>query len=336
MQSPPPHSVYTLPEMYEEAKILRRTFATVRLVSPSEHRAFRIESSGLAPEGCCHSIWGRAHPCDYCLSRHVLATHGTGMKMEMVDGRAFLVLARFILLEGQAFSLEMVSEVSGFFGFEREGKVLGEISRLQRENSRLMRDQLTGCYSRHYLNEHFRHYVCEAGQRGQELCVALFDMDNFKDINDRYGHATGDDVLKSCCRFWLKFFDVPGRSFVTRYGGDEFVIISLEDDYEDFCYRVVHLADSMRRTIVLHDGGTVPFSFTMGCAALGEMGSVKESVLWDELFALADARMYHGKNAGRSCIVTGPDKVFHAGRSDASAEVVLPVVDESANASFSI
>ena len=300
---------YTLSELHEEVKILRRTFDMVRLVSPSDYRALQITEDGLSLSGSCHTIWGRSFPCEYCLSRHVVATHGTGMKTELVDGRLFLVFAKFIFLDGQAFSLEMVSEVTELFGFEREKRVLGEISRLQKENSRLMRDPLTNCYSRHYMNEHFHPYVREAKVRGQELCVALFDMDNFKDINDRYGHATGDEVLRSCCRFWLKYFDIPGMSFLTRYGGDEFVITAIEDSYRGFCERIAHLAASMRRNIVLPDGGTIPFSFTMGCAFMGEVSVEDDLGVWDALFPLVDARMYRGKNAGRNCIVTGENRI---------------------------
>ena len=309
MQRPLLHHDYTLSELFEEVKVLRRSFDMVRLVSPSEYRAFQIEENGLSLRGSCHAVWGRSFPCEYCLSRHVVASRSTGMKTELVDGRLFLVFAKFIFLEGRAYSLEMVSEVTGLFGFEREKRVLGEISRLQQENSRLMRDPLTDCYSRHYMNEHFHHYVREAKARGQELCVALFDMDKFKDVNDRYGHATGDEVLRSCCGFWLKYFDAPGKSFLTRYGGDEFVITAITDSYGAFCDNVSHLASAMRRTIVLPDGEIIPFSFTMGCAFMGEVGVEDELSVWDALFPLADARMYRGKNAGRNCIVTGTDTV---------------------------
>ena len=224
------------------------------------------------------------------------------------------MLAKYIFLEGKSLSLEMISEVTSSAGLvEGEDLVLDEISRLEKENSRLMRDPLTNCYSRHYMNEHFRHYVREARIRGQELCVALFDMDNFKDINDNYGHAIGDEVLKSCCLFWLKYFDVPGQSFLTRYGGDEFVIVSLANSYREFCLRLVQLADSMRKTIVLPDGDAIPFSFTMGCAAMGETDITDELAVWDAMLPLADMRMYQGKSAGRNCIVTGPGEVCCAG-----------------------
>ena len=91
-------------------------------------------------------------------------------------------------------------------------------------------------------------------------------MDDFKDVNDRYGHVTGDELLRTCCHFRLKYFGGPGRSFLARYGGDEFVITAITDTYGSFCDSISHLTSAMRRTIVLPDGGTIPFSFTMGRA----------------------------------------------------------------------
>ena len=99
------------------------------------------------------------------------------MKTEVVNGHFFLVFAKYVSLEEGDFSLEMVSEVTTLSNFDHENRVLEEISRLQKENSRLMRDPLTNCYSRHYLNANFHHFVREARRHGQELCVALFDMD---------------------------------------------------------------------------------------------------------------------------------------------------------------
>ena len=64
----------------------------------------------------------------------------------------------------------------------------------------------------------------------------------------------------------------------------------------------------MRRTIVLPDGDTIPFSFTMGCAFMGEVASRTRSV-WGTRFFRWWTRMYRGKNVGRGCIVTGADTI---------------------------
>ena len=297
--------VYTLYELEEEIKVLSKTFDNVRLVSPADCRVVLVENGRLSLADSCHTLWRRSSPCEYCLSRRIVISHSTGMKTEFIDGYFFLVFAKYVLLEDKELSLEMISKVASPFCLEQGDSVLGEISRLEKENSRLMRDPLTNCYSRHYLNENFQHYARVAKNRELDLCVAFFDMDKFKDINDRYGHAIGDTVLKSCCSFWLKYFDDPGWSFVTRYGGDEFVIVSMANSYREFCFRLGHLAGSMRKTIVMSDGSAIPFSFTMGCSSMEEVRVMSEHAGWDTIFPLADKRMYQGKSTGRGCIVTG-------------------------------
>lgn len=295
---------YTLRELSEEMAVLRQTFSMVRLVLPEDCRTCHIKGDNLSFDEPCYHTWKRSACCDYCLSREVARSHTSGAKVESVDGRIFIVFAKYLCLNGKDFSLEMIAEIPGMASLNHEERSLGEIWRLQEENARLLRDPLTRCYSRHYMNSNFHLYVHEAREQGKELCMALLDMDNFKHINDKYGHAIGDEVLKSCCLFWLKYFDTQHYSFLTRYGGDEFIITAMTDSYEDFCNRLGKLDASMRKNVVLDDGRTVPFSFTIGCCCMSEAGELEEHDVWKAMFLLADKRMYHGKSGGRNRIVT--------------------------------
>lgn len=297
---------YTVRKLLEEMDVLRQTFTLVRLVSPEDCRTCHIEGDSISFKEACFRTWKRSSCCDYCLSREVSRSRTPGAKIESLDGRPFIVFAKCVRLNGKDYSLEMIAEITGMPSLNHEERVLGEIWRLQEENARLLRDPLTQCYSRHYLNNNFHLYVQEAKNVGKELCIALLDMDNFKHINDKYGHAIGDEVLRSCCLFWLKYFDTQHHSFLTRYGGDEFVITAMADSYEAFCERLRKLDASMRKNVVMDDGRTIPFSFTIGCACMSEtLQSVKADFdVWSAMFILADKRMYEGKSTGRNRIIT--------------------------------
>ena len=296
---------YTVHELSEEMNVLRQTFNIVRLVSPEDCRICHIKGEQILLDEPCYNTWKRSSCCDYCLSREVGRSHQPGSKVESVDGRMFIVFSKYVRLNNKDFSLEMIAETSGMASLNHEERVLGEIWRLQEENARLLRDPLTKCYSRHYLNDNFHLYALEAEKQGQELCIALLDMDNFKNINDRYGHVIGDEVLQSCCLFWLKYFDTQHHSFLTRYGGDEFVITAMTENYEAFCERLKRLDASMRKNVVLDDGRPIPFSFTIGCSCMSEIRHAvqNEHDVWNAMFLLADKRMYGGKSAGRNRIV---------------------------------
>lgn len=299
------YHVYTFSELRKEIEILRRTFDVVRVVSPEECLSYHIGEKELTPDIPCYSLWNRKSCCDYCLSRQVLYSRGYGSKLESLNGHIFIVMARYIQLGNRKLSLEMATELPETAVLGNEKHALVEIQRLQEENSRLMRDPLTNCYSRHYMDIHFHHYALQAKSNQQELCIAVLDMDNFKDINDKYGHAIGDEVLKSCCHFWLKYFDLRHHSFLTRYGGDEFIITAIADSYEEFCEHITILSNSMRKNIVLSDGSLIPFSFTIGCACMSELEKDHIPFSEEALFALADSRLYLGKHSGRNRIVTG-------------------------------
>jgi diguanylate cyclase (GGDEF)-like protein len=84
-------------------------------------------------------------------------------------------------------------------------------------------DPLTGLYNRRFSEEHLRTEIARAERRGDPLMVLLLDLDNFKGINDRFGHSAGDLVLKEFARRLNK--GIRGSDIAVRLGGDEFLVI---------------------------------------------------------------------------------------------------------------
>jgi two-component system cell cycle response regulator len=84
-------------------------------------------------------------------------------------------------------------------------------------------DPLTGLYNRRFSEEKLRTEIASADRRGNQLVVLLLDLDNFKDINDRYGHSAGDFVLQEFARRVSK--GTRGSDVAVRLGGDEFLVI---------------------------------------------------------------------------------------------------------------
>lgn len=304
MRSYPKKYIYSFLELRKEVETLRQTFNIIRLVSPERCESYHIGESGLVYNGSCGLLWNRAKECEICAPREVVATRGCNSRLETVGNRTYIVISKYIQLEGRPFALELIMELTCMAWLDEQEYALDEIRRLQEENSRLLRDSLTGCYSRHYMDTLFQHYLLEAQNNHLELCAALIDMDDFKDINDTYGHTIGDEVLKSCAHFWMKYFDVRKHSFITRYGGDEFIITALASSFEEFCHHITVLDNSMRKSILLESGENIPFSFTVGCAHISELGAQNITPSCAALVSLADKRMYAGKQKGKSSITT--------------------------------
>lgn len=93
------------------------------------------------------------------------------------------------------------------------------------------KDPLTGAYNRRVVNELFVKQRAAAKRRNEKIGIALIDLDDFKEVNDQYGHQTGDDLLRSVADAMK--LDGKAKDTVVRWGGDEFVHIipNIDDDF---------------------------------------------------------------------------------------------------------
>jgi diguanylate cyclase (GGDEF)-like protein len=162
------------------------------------------------------------------------------------------------------------------------------------------RDHLTGCFNRRHLHDHLMGAgQVRAGGHGGLLTVVLCDIDNFKRINDTYGHACGDAVLRSFADL-LTRMTRDGVDSIVRYGGEEFLAILPDTDLDGG----VRLAERLRTrfaatAVAASDGATfVRTTASFGVACAGPEAGSGERVLRD-LIATADKLMYEAKRAGR-------------------------------------
>src|SRR5450830_318409 len=158
----------------------------------------------------------------------------------------------------------------------------------------IMRDGLTGLYNHTAIKEQLSSEMLQAGRNGAHLALAMIDLDNFKQINDNYGHATGDQVLRTLARLLrqrLRRSDIVGR-----YGGEEFAII-FPDTTATTARRVLDQVRIAFAKIRQHSD-EVEFSVTFS----GGVADLEATTDADELFEVADAAMYVSKQSGRNRI----------------------------------
>ena len=165
------------------------------------------------------------------------------------------------------------------------------------------RDHLTGVFNRRYLHDSLMAPgPVRTDHDTDVLTVVLCDIDNFKRINDTWGHACGDAVLRSFATL-LESVTRGGVDSIVRYGGEEFLAILPATDLAGG----VHLAERLRTrfaasTVSAPDGiGRVATTASFGVACVRPGGLAREHALRD-LIAAADKLMYDAKRGGRDCV----------------------------------
>jgi diguanylate cyclase (GGDEF)-like protein/PAS domain S-box-containing protein len=175
-----------------------------------------------------------------------------------------------------------------------------EIEGLQAElREQAIRDPLTGLYNRRYLSETLERELARAMREGYPVSLVMADIDHFKMVNDSFGHAAGDLVLRSLGSI-LRADTRPG-DIACRYGGEEFLLVLPNTDARTACQRAEQLRAQVASTRVAWLGREVAVTLSLGVASFPLYGATG-----DEVIAEADLALYAAKAAGR-------DRVWLAG-----------------------
>jgi diguanylate cyclase (GGDEF)-like protein/PAS domain S-box-containing protein len=196
---------------------------------------------------------------------------------------------------------QIQSEQNFISGLKEMAVILSEYLSLSIANIQLnerlarqsVRDPLTGLFNRRFMIESLEREIKRAERNQTQVGIIMADIDHFKQFNDKYGHAAGDEVLTQMGGFFRA--GLRGSDVSCRYGGEEFVFFLPESSAENTFKR----ADQMReevKNLTVHYGGELLASITlsMGISTYPDQGSNAE-----DLLRVADAALYRAKQEGR-------------------------------------
>ncbi len=174
------------------------------------------------------------------------------------------------------------------FKFERDDNYVKIPRSLFSELKRLaFRDALTGLYNRNFFEESYKREKERANREKKPFSVIIMDVDNFKMINDTYGHLTGDEVLKSISKIMKKTF--RKTDIIARYGGDEFIVFMPNTDENKAEVAVSRFKKNLE---ALNNEGKFPFRIEVSVGKATQ--NVGESSKKDPIRE-ADFNMYREK-----------------------------------------
>ncbi|WP_169336580.1 GGDEF domain-containing protein [Calidithermus timidus] len=172
-------------------------------------------------------------------------------------------------------------------------RLIQQLERTREELHRLsITDELTQTYNRRYFMQVAEHCLAQA-RGGKGSSILIFDLDDFKAVNDRYGHLIGDAVLAEVCRRCA--LRLRREGVFARYGGEEFVVLLPDADYRE----ALEVAERLRQTVAerpIEAGGFfIPVTISLGLAT---QRSPHQGL--DELLNHADDALYRAKRQGKN------------------------------------
>jgi diguanylate cyclase (GGDEF)-like protein/PAS domain S-box-containing protein len=214
---------------------------------------------------------------------------GFAARLKAADETTFwsLLSARTLELEGDEVIMLGFADLTEQKEIERRLRDLAEL------------DGLTGAFNRRHFFDVGGAALVRTASRDRPSCVAMIDADHFKNVNDRYGHAVGDDALRlltSVCRNECRASDI-----LARYGGEELVVLLTEADAEAAVRVAERIRAGLRTTAMpVPGGGTLQLTISVGIA------QHREGETLEALLRRADEALYDAKRSGRDRVAVAP------------------------------
>jgi diguanylate cyclase len=166
---------------------------------------------------------------------------------------------------------------------------------LEQVKAMLHQDPLTGTLNRRGIDDAFRQEASRCDRHGTRLCVALIDIDNFKALNDTFGHQAGDRALVHIARVVTRTVRPTDR--VGRFGGEEFMLLLPDTRLGQSSAVMARLKRELAARPLDEQDARVVITFSGGIAQRGEHETL------EQLVARADAALYEAKSAGKNRVV---------------------------------
>ena len=183
-----------------------------------------------------------------------------------------------------------IGKIINFYEYTMEKDLLDELV------NQAAHDGLTGIYNRQYFMKLAEKEIERHKRYGGDLSLIMFDLDQFKQVNDTYGHAAGDLVLQTVTEVFSKM--IRQSDIFARIGGEEFILLLPETKIESAQVLAERLRNTLDMTMIEYEGQQFYAHASFGVS--GEISD--ETCTLDELYRIADRALYRAKSMGGSTV----------------------------------
>ena len=287
--------VYIAKDVVKMLSAMNNVFDVARIVNPWTWKICNFDSDGNISyeDYSCYRIWQKEKRCLNCISMKALNEKKRFTKYEFVDDETYYVVSKPVDIKDNEgitneYVLEIVANITDEVFFNAIGK--NElVDKIIKSEKLQYIDSLTKAYNRRYFDE--KVYLTDFSENSRsEITFIVIDMKKFKNINDEYGHDTGDEVLRNTAKVFIS--SVRNNDSVIRMGGDEFLIV-LQDCNEQSALDVVQRIKESMKQIIYDSEKNLHAKADFGIAYTDSF--VNNDAFIANLIKKADKMMYESK-----------------------------------------
>ncbi|WP_343208930.1 GGDEF domain-containing protein [Anaerolentibacter hominis] len=241
----------------------------------------------------CYEYWRKEEMCRNCPGKKVLEQKHPMFKLEFSDGRVYLVASVPIELGGAVRTAELIQDVSGSLHIS-DGPYQAQdiIEWIDGLNELAIRDSFTRLYNKDYAQVRLKR---ELENCTRDITIALLDIDDFKMVNDCYGHLMGDDVILYVVE-QMKESTRKRAGWSARIGGDEFLLVFYQMEWEEASQVCKGLERQLKEHVFIKEKKTFSIEVSIG------MARTEGKEEFRSLMERADQDMYRIKQRKRSTL----------------------------------
>lgn len=286
-------------QLFENLKLFEKMYEIMRIVDPIKKQVLTYCNNTLYQGSTsCFDLWSEKKVCDNCVSIRAFYENDIFIKIEYLQNKIYMITAIPIIIQGSRVVLELIKDVTNSMVFEDSSKdINAEVNNIfDRVNSLAVKDGLTGIFNRRYINERLPADLISSSIGNHPISIIIADLDHFKNINDTYGHITGDNVLKEFAALLEGCIRKTNNGWVARYGGEEFLVCLPQTNMET----ASEIAEKMRYEIenktFIYNDITFKITSSFGVCCCQD----NYAITIDEFIDCADKKLYQAKNLGRN------------------------------------
>lgn len=286
-------------DIINKLSLFDKIYENIRLVDPEIKKVISYSNNQLSESSIrCFDFWDKNKACDNCISSRAYNENKTFVKIDYSANKIFMVTALPYELENRKIVIELLNDATDSMIIDSNQMIKNNTeiyTMIDNMNQMILKDPLTEVYNRRYINERLPIDIIEASLSNMEMSIVMTDIDFFKQVNDKYGHLAGDEVLKRFANIISDCLTQKGE-WVARFGGEEFLICLPDSGLANTIKIVEKIRKQVEAMVIDFNNSKINITSSFGIS-VAQPGSGYKA---EDMIQYADKKLYKAKTNGKN------------------------------------